>query len=305
MFLEHLASYFLWFGALAHLTWHCSGCDIWTRSRPSRIQPPLPAVPAWRTCSCPGPTWWCPPPGPHSAETPPSGGRPHPSPRWPVAGPQATGSSPRWPESSACLCSAATEEAHRTCLDQYICIFYVNMFVHWGLKPHPLLLRSFKTNQENTDSLQRPLLSWTSPNPLCLTPLPLVCGSSLLSQLSPVFALCGELTEEGGYDGWRGGLWGYRVAGWGWHVVAATRTRGPQRPSKPGVWSGWANRRWEGLLKDPSPPFPLLRHTQISPSSLPRLSNPHPSCIVRAAVTASWITSQTGTSPGLTVSKCN
>lgn len=33
---------------------------------------------------------------------------------------------------------------------------------------------------------------------------------------------------------------------------------GPQRPSKPGVWSGWANRRWEDS-------FNSLLHSQINP----------------------------------------
>lgn len=99
---------------VSHLTWRCSGCELWTRSRPSQIQPPPPVAPAWRTCSCLCRRWWCPLPDLHSAATPPSGGRPHPSPLWPAAGPRATGSSPRWPKSSAYLCSAAADETWPT-----------------------------------------------------------------------------------------------------------------------------------------------------------------------------------------------
>lgn len=84
---------------LSHLTWRCSVCGPWTHSRPSQTQPPPPVVPTWRTCSCPGLRWWCPPPGPRSAATPQSDGRPRPSPQWPAGEPQARGSWQRWPES--------------------------------------------------------------------------------------------------------------------------------------------------------------------------------------------------------------
>lgn len=72
-----------------------------------------------------------------------------------------------------------------------------------------------------------------------------------------MFAHCGERREPRGYvrdggqgGGLKGGLWGYRVVVLGGRVTAMW-TRGPQRPSKPGAWLGWANRRWEGPLKDP------------------------------------------------------
>lgn len=80
-----------------------SGCELWTHNRPSRSRPPPPAWKGCRICSCPGPRWLCPQPGPRSAVTPRSGDRPRPSPLWPAASPRATDSSRRWPESSACL----------------------------------------------------------------------------------------------------------------------------------------------------------------------------------------------------------